>query len=97
LDLPSFPTRRSSDLLTGLDSLAPGLDAKRLELLKQLLPGITHLAVLGNPLDNAMRLHLEWIQSAAAALGLNIRVFEVRQPTDLRSEEHTSELQSRGH
>ena len=71
--------------LTGLDSLAPGLDAKRLELLKQILPGVTHLAVLANPLDSAMRLHLDGIQSAAAALGLTIRVYEVRQPTELEN------------
>ena len=69
--------------LTGLDSLAPGLDAKRLELLKQILPGVTHIAVLANPLDSAMRLHLDAIQTAGAALGLTIRVFEVRQPTEL--------------
>jgi putative ABC transport system substrate-binding protein len=71
--------------VTGSDSLAPGLDAKRLELLKQLLPAIGRVAVLYNPVDAAMRLHLGWINSAAEKLRLKILVFEVRQPTELES------------
>jgi putative ABC transport system substrate-binding protein len=69
--------------VTGLDSLAPGLDAKRLELLTQLLPTIGRVAVLYNPVDPAMQLHLDWINSAAETLRLKILIFEVRQPTEL--------------
>ena len=71
--------------VTGLDSLAPGLDAKRLELLKELLPAIGRVAVLYNPVDPAMRLHIDWINSAAEKLRLKILVFEARQPTELES------------
>ena len=69
--------------VTGLESLAPGLDAKRLELLKQLLPAIGRVAVLYNPVDPAMRVHLDLINAAAEQLRLKIIVFEVRQPTEL--------------
>src|SRR5439155_25860030 len=78
-DLPSFPTRRSSDL----SSNASWVSAK----LAMPLGGTSPLGpfiVVGH---EVMVIGAPWL-SAAGTGG---------QPVGVRSEEHTSELQSRGH
>ena len=52
--------------VTGIDSLSPGLDAKRLELLQQMLPSLRRMAVMHNPTSSSAQLHLEAVNAAAA-------------------------------
>ena len=58
--------------ITGLASMSPEIDGKRLELLKELAPGVARIAVLWNPTNpgNAARLHN--IQHAATILRLTL-------------------------
>ncbi len=69
--------------LTGLAGLAPELSGKRLELLKEVVPGAVRVAVLLNPDNpNARRLLKETVNSAHA-LGMQLQVLEVRHPDEL--------------
>lgn len=54
---------------TDVTSLNVELDAKRLEILKQALPGVTRVAVLTAPQDSAHLDRVVAIESAAKALG----------------------------
>ena len=68
--------------LTGVESLAPGLDTKRVELLKEIQPGLAQLAVIYDAGDQGSRLHLKSTQAAGRALGVAISMLEVRRPED---------------
>jgi putative ABC transport system substrate-binding protein len=61
--------------LTGINFLAAELHAKRLELLRELVPGAVRLAVLINP-GNAVNAEttLRDVQSAARAVGLQMQI-----------------------
>jgi ABC-type uncharacterized transport system substrate-binding protein len=65
---------------TGISWLAPELSAKRLELLKQALPGITRVGVLREASAGAASVIA--VQAAATKLGIVPSVFEVREPAE---------------
>lgn len=69
--------------VTGTESLAPELDAKRLEMLRETLPKATKIAVLSNPLDQGTPLHQKWSGRAADALGLKLETVSVPSPKEL--------------
>src|SRR5262245_962774 len=69
--------------ITGLSSLAPELSGKRLELLKEVVAGLTRVAVLWNPANPANASVWKETQAAARALGLQLQSHEVRGPQDL--------------
>jgi putative tryptophan/tyrosine transport system substrate-binding protein len=61
--------------LTGINFLAVELAAKRLELLRELVPGATHVAVLVNPANaTATESTLRDVGAAGRAMGLHIQV-----------------------
>src|SRR5437867_5637247 len=66
--------------ITGLTSISAELGGKRLELLKQVAPKASRVAVLYNPADRANVLVLKDLQGSAPALGLTLQPFEVREP-----------------
>ena len=68
--------------LTGVSILTTELNAKRLELLKQAIPGVTRVAVLVNPLL-ATKATLKDVEGAARALRVKLQVLEVRDPQEL--------------
>jgi putative tryptophan/tyrosine transport system substrate-binding protein len=72
--------------LTGL-TMAAGyaLAGKRVELLKDMLGGLSRVAVLSNPGNPPHVPYLRETERAASALGLAMRAFEVRSPADLRA------------
>ena len=72
--------------ITGLTTLAAGLSAKRLELLKAVVSGSTRMAVLwqrGALGERAERDMVEETQVAGRTLGLHLRFVEARRPDDL--------------
>jgi putative tryptophan/tyrosine transport system substrate-binding protein len=70
--------------LTGLTMAAGyGLAGKRLELLKDMVRGLSRVAVVSNPGNPPHVPYLRETERAASALGLEIRAFEVRGPNDL--------------
>jgi putative tryptophan/tyrosine transport system substrate-binding protein len=69
--------------LTGLAGLAPELSGKRLELLSDIVPGLTRVGVLLNPKNpNARRLFKE-TENYAQAFAMQLEVFEVRRADEL--------------
>jgi putative ABC transport system substrate-binding protein len=74
--------RRPGGNVTGLSYYATELTAKRLELLREAVPGITRIGVLANPavaylpFENDTRL-------AGAALGLSVVIHQVSEPEDI--------------
>jgi putative tryptophan/tyrosine transport system substrate-binding protein len=61
--------------LTGINFFAEELAAKRLELLRELVPAAARVAVLVNPSDaSAMESTLRDVEAAARAIGLQIQV-----------------------
>jgi putative ABC transport system substrate-binding protein len=68
--------------LTGLSVLAPELNGKRLELLQEVVPGMTRVAVLWNAVNPANASAWAETQAAARALGLLLHSQEVRGPQD---------------
>ena len=78
LGLVNSIARPSGKFLTGLHILTGELAAKQLELLRELVPAASRVAVLVNPVDaiNAEN-QLRDIKATARAMGLQIQVFEV--------------------
>jgi putative ABC transport system substrate-binding protein len=71
--------------VTGLSFLAPELVGKRLELLKQAVPGVSRVAALWHPGDygeQTERHMLKEADVAARALGVRLQVVEARGPED---------------
>jgi putative ABC transport system substrate-binding protein len=68
--------------ITGLSLLNAALMSKRLELLKEMLPSLSWLAVLANP-DNPITIpQVEELNWAAEVLKIQLRHLEVRRPDD---------------
>jgi putative ABC transport system substrate-binding protein len=65
--------------ITGFTVRNSQLAGKRLELLKEILPGLSRVAVISDPL---VRAEVEQIKAAAPALGIEIRLVEVNAPYD---------------
>jgi len=68
---------------TGLSLIGPGLSAKRLELLRGTVPGLSTAAVLTNLADPIAAPQVKDMENAARALGIQLRVRDVRTPQDL--------------
>jgi putative ABC transport system substrate-binding protein len=71
--------------ITGLTHLAPELGGKRLELLKDIVPQLTRVAVLTDPGAGGHDPQIKELEVAAPALGLKLRRTEVRAANDLES------------
>ena len=71
--------------VTGIESLAPEIDAKRVELLKEIVPGLMRVAALYSPNDQGAPTHLKYTEDAALALGVRVLPLEVRAPADYDS------------
>lgn len=71
--------------VTGLESLAPDLDVKRLEWLKQLIPTLSHIALLYNPSDPGGAVHVDITMRTARSLGIQVRLVEVRSAAEFDS------------
>jgi putative ABC transport system substrate-binding protein len=68
--------------LTGLSGQAPELSGKRLELLKEVVPRLARIAFLSNPGNPAIVLAAQETREAARALGVAVRIVEIRAPSD---------------
>jgi ABC-type uncharacterized transport system substrate-binding protein len=71
--------------ITGLTTLAPELDGKRLELVKEMLPKGARVAFFWDPGITAMKIRFNEVQAAARALEIAVQSLEVRNPKDLES------------
>lgn len=71
--------------LTGLSFAAKQLAGKRIELIKEALPQLRHLAVLASPQHPGDQAERRESQVAAAALGLTLSIFEARGAAQIDS------------
>ena len=71
--------------ITGLASLAPELSGKQLELLKEIIPSLSHVAVLGTSSQPGTAQSLGEVELAAAALGVKLQYLDVRNPEDIET------------
>ena len=62
--------------LTGINNFTGELTVKRLELLREMVPGAARIAVLVNPANIAIETTLRDVQSAARDMGLQIQVLK---------------------
>jgi putative tryptophan/tyrosine transport system substrate-binding protein len=69
--------------VTGLSVQSPDLAGKRLELLRQLLPGLRGLAVMANVDYPGAVLEMREVEAAARTLGLNVARLEIRRAEDI--------------
>ena len=74
---------RPSANLTGLTSLSPELSGKRLELLKEVVPRVSRVAIFWNPGNPSNSLQLKEVQAAAQTLALRIQSLEVSRPDNI--------------
>jgi len=68
--------------LTGCAGMDPELAGKRLELLKQIVPRSTRVALVTNPSNPLNPTHVREAEKAATALGIRLQVVEVRDPDE---------------
>jgi putative tryptophan/tyrosine transport system substrate-binding protein len=71
--------------LTGVSGLTAGLDAKRLEILKEAVPAAARIAVLWNPENLTGVPQRNRMALAAEALKVQLRMLEVRSPGEIDS------------
>jgi putative tryptophan/tyrosine transport system substrate-binding protein len=71
---------RPGNNVTGLSNLAPELGGKRLELLKEVVPQLARVAVLGDPSSPSHAPGWRETESAARSLGVQVQSLEVREP-----------------
>jgi putative ABC transport system substrate-binding protein len=71
--------------ITGVSNIDVVLAAKRLQLLKEVLPKLSRVAVLRNPANPVSELQFREIQAAARSLGIETQTFDVRDPMELES------------
>jgi ABC-type uncharacterized transport system substrate-binding protein len=69
--------------ITGISILSAELNVKRLEILKEVSPGSSRLAVLWDPAAGTTQ--LKAMEAASRALGVQLLPLEVRGPDDLDS------------
>jgi putative ABC transport system substrate-binding protein len=69
--------------ITGLTWQTREAVPKRLQLLKEVIPTLSRVAVLWDPTEPARRLQVEEAERAASVMGVRVSVFEVRSPSEL--------------
>jgi putative tryptophan/tyrosine transport system substrate-binding protein len=68
---------------TGLATIGDELAGKRLELLREVVPRLRRLALMGNVSNRFTVLEMGQVREAASTLGLEVVVFEIRRAQDI--------------
>src|SRR5438034_38407 len=69
--------------ITGMSMMTSQLAGKRLELLKEIVPGLSRVAILWNPPNPMYGPVLKELEAAAQTLRVKLQRLEVRTPEDL--------------
>jgi ABC-type uncharacterized transport system substrate-binding protein len=68
--------------ITGLTNLLAGISGKRLEVLKDALPGKSRFGIIWNPENPSSMTGLKETQTTSQSLGVQLQLLEVRGPND---------------
>ena len=68
--------------ITGLTSIAPELEGKRLELLREVIPKLSHIAVLWNPANPYLVISEKEVRAAARVLRMKVLSLGVQAPEE---------------
>ena len=71
--------------ITGLSTLAPELSGKRLELLKEIVPKLSRVAVFGTSTQPGNAQTLKEMELAAGAFGVKLQYLDVLDPKDIET------------
>ena len=71
--------------ITGLSLVGPDLSTKRLEMLKEVILGVSRVAVFWNPDDPAAKISLRETEDAAKAQAMHLQILEIREASDFES------------
>ena len=71
--------------MTGLTFMAAELNGKRLELLREIMPKLRHVAIIANPEHPGAHVERGYSEEAARRLGLTIKYFPTRTSAELTS------------
>ena len=71
--------------ITGLSTLAPEISGKQLELLKEIVPKLTRVAVIGNSTRAGTAQMLKETELAAEALKVQLQYLDVLAPKDIET------------
>jgi putative ABC transport system substrate-binding protein len=71
--------------LTGTSMMAPDLVGKQLEVLKEVVPKVSRVALLSNPANPGSASQLREAEAAARALGVGLQTLEARNPQEIDS------------
>jgi putative ABC transport system substrate-binding protein len=71
--------------ITGLSSLAPELGGTRLELLKEIVPKLSRVAVFGTSTNPGYAQSIRETELAAGAFGVRLQYLEVRAAKDIEA------------
>ena len=76
---------RPAGNITGLSSMSADLIGKRLELLREVLPKLSRLAVLGNSANAGNGIQLRETERAAATLGMQLQYLDILSGKDIET------------
>jgi ABC-type uncharacterized transport system substrate-binding protein len=76
---------RPGGTITGISNMQPELVGKQLELLKEMLPKLSRVALLGNPANPGNVPLVRYAQDAARTLGIRLHPLEARDPREIDS------------
>jgi putative tryptophan/tyrosine transport system substrate-binding protein len=76
---------RPGGSITGLSTLAPELSGKRLELLKEIVPKLSRVAVFGTSTSPGNAQELKEVELAAGVLGVKLQYVDVLSPKDMET------------
>jgi putative ABC transport system substrate-binding protein len=71
--------------ITGLATVSPELTGKQLEMLKEVAPKVSRVAILQNPNNQGHRRAVRQAEEAARTLGLQLQILEARTPSEIEA------------
>jgi putative ABC transport system substrate-binding protein len=71
--------------ITGLSNFAPELSSKRLEILREVIPKLSRVAVLGSSTIPSYRIVMRELELAAKVLGVKLQYLDILEPKDVET------------
>jgi putative ABC transport system substrate-binding protein len=71
--------------ITGLSTLAPDISGKQLSILKEIVPKLSHVAVLGNSSELGNAQALKEMERSAGSLKLQLQYLDILSPKDIET------------